>query len=139
MFYGTGILAFLGILCIIASMLLMFYSMTASSGTEEHLQVKQERKINGGGVIFIGPVPIIFGSDKNSVYHAHAGFSNYNRNDDFTVDTNSLNYFLLLMPLLCPLLLLCLQVHCFQRQAACSPFLTPSTLLHLQYCFLVLL
>ena len=63
-FYGTGVLAFIGGLCIIASMLLMFYSVTSTLGIEEeYAPVKQERKVKGGGVVFIGPVPIVFGSD----------------------------------------------------------------------------
>lgn len=68
-FYGAGIFAFLGILCIIASVLLMFYSITSFSGIEEeYLPVKQERKVKGGGIVFIGPVPIIFGSDTKVWY-----------------------------------------------------------------------
>lgn len=63
-FYGTGILAFLGMGCIIVSMFLMFYSMTLTLGVEEeYAPVKQGRKVKGGGIVFIGSVPIIFGSD----------------------------------------------------------------------------
>ena len=63
-FYATGILAFIGMGCIIVSMFLMFYSMTQTLGVEEeYAPVKQERKVKGGGIVFIGPVPIIFGSD----------------------------------------------------------------------------
>jgi len=63
-FYATGVLAFLGMLCIIVSMFLMFYSMTQPLGVEEEYSpVKQERNVKGGGVVFIGPVPIVFGSD----------------------------------------------------------------------------
>jgi uncharacterized protein (TIGR00304 family) len=69
-FYGTGILAFFGILCIVVSMFLMFYSMTSILGDEEEhvAPVKQERKVKAGGIIFIGPVPIVFGSDTKIVY-----------------------------------------------------------------------
>ncbi|MDI6916965.1 MAG: DUF131 domain-containing protein [Thermoplasmatales archaeon] len=64
-FYGTDVFAFLGFLCIVASMFLIFYSMTQTLGAEEEyaIPVKQERKIKGGGVVFIGPIPIVFGSD----------------------------------------------------------------------------
>ena len=36
------------------------------SGNEESYSEKAELKIRGGGVIMLGPIPIIFGSDKES-------------------------------------------------------------------------
>lgn len=36
------------------------------SGNEESYSEKTELKIRGGGVIMLGPIPIIFGSDKES-------------------------------------------------------------------------
>lgn len=64
-FYGTGILAFLGMLCIVVSMFLMFYSMTSifEYRKEDVAESAEEKKMEGGGIVFIGPVPIIFGSD----------------------------------------------------------------------------
>jgi uncharacterized protein (TIGR00304 family) len=56
-FYGLGIvLIFAGMLIILAAILLLFLS-----------GVKGEGKVKGGGAIIIGPFPIIFGTDKESV------------------------------------------------------------------------
>jgi uncharacterized protein (TIGR00304 family) len=55
--YGLGIgLIFAGMLIILVAILLLFLS-----------SVKGEGKIKGGGAIIIGPFPIIFGTDKESV------------------------------------------------------------------------
>jgi uncharacterized protein (TIGR00304 family) len=55
--YGLGIvLIFAGMLVILVAILLLFLS-----------NVKGEGKAKGGGVIIIGPFPIIFGTDKESV------------------------------------------------------------------------
>jgi len=55
--YGLGIvLIFAGMLIILAAILLFFLS-----------NVKGEGKVKGGGAIIIGPFPIIFGKDKESV------------------------------------------------------------------------
>jgi len=55
--YGLGIvLIFAGMLIILAAILLLFLS-----------NVKGEGKAKGGGAIIIGPLPIIFGTDKESV------------------------------------------------------------------------
>jgi len=55
--YGLGIaLIFAGMLVILVAILLLFLS-----------NVKGEGKVKGGGVIIIGPFPIIFGTDKESV------------------------------------------------------------------------
>lgn len=40
------------------------HDLTNGQGTEGHGTEKLGKKVNGGGVIFIGPIPIIFGSDK---------------------------------------------------------------------------
>ena len=54
------LLVFIGILVILAGMLSMAYHTwkTGGDGVE-----KPETGVRGGGVIMIGPVPIIFGSD----------------------------------------------------------------------------
>jgi uncharacterized protein (TIGR00304 family) len=49
-------LIFAGMLVILAAIFLLFLSST-----------KGERKVKGGGAIIIGPFPIIFGTDKESV------------------------------------------------------------------------
>ena len=54
------LLVFIGILVILAGMLSMVYQTwkTGGDGVE-----KPETGVRGGGVIMIGPIPIIFGSD----------------------------------------------------------------------------
>jgi uncharacterized protein (TIGR00304 family) len=55
--YGLGITLILaGMAIILAAILLFFISSIRGKG-----------KIKGGGVILIGPVPIVFGTDKESV------------------------------------------------------------------------
>lgn len=55
--YGLGIaLIFAGILIIILAVILAFFS-----------NVKEAGKVKGGGAIIIGPFPIIFGTDKETV------------------------------------------------------------------------
>lgn len=57
MLYGLGIaLIFVGSLVILTAILLLFFS-----------SVKGEGKVKGGGAIIIGPIPIIFGTDKKSI------------------------------------------------------------------------
>jgi len=54
------LLVFIGILVILAGMLSMVYQTwkTGGDGME-----KPETGVRGGGVIMIGPIPIIFGTD----------------------------------------------------------------------------
>jgi len=55
--YGLGIaLIFAGMLVILAAILLLFISNT-----------RKGEKVKGGGAIIIGPIPIIFGTDKESI------------------------------------------------------------------------
>jgi len=55
--YHLGMaLIFAGILTIIVAMLLLFFSNFRKSG-----------RVKGGGAIIIGPVPIVFGTDKESL------------------------------------------------------------------------
>jgi len=54
---GLGIaLIFAGMLVILVAIFLLFFS-----------SIKGEGKVKGGGAIIIGPFPIIFGTDKESV------------------------------------------------------------------------
>jgi uncharacterized protein (TIGR00304 family) len=56
-FYSLGIsLIFIGILVIFTAIILLAIS-----------DVKGGGKIKGGGAIIIGPIPIIFGTDKQSI------------------------------------------------------------------------
>lgn len=55
--YGLGIaLIFAGIIVILVAVILLFVAC-----------VKEGRKVKGGGALIIGPFPIIFGTDKESV------------------------------------------------------------------------
>jgi uncharacterized protein (TIGR00304 family) len=55
--YGLGIaLIFAGILVILLAIILLFIS-----------SIKGEGRVRGGGAIIIGPFPIIFGTDKQSI------------------------------------------------------------------------
>ena len=55
------LLVFIGILVILAGMLSMVYQ-TWKTGFGDGME-KSETGVRGGGVIMIGPLPIIFGSD----------------------------------------------------------------------------
>ena len=55
--YGLGIaLIFVGMLVILVAVILLFLASVRGRG-----------KLRGGGAIIIGPFPIIFGTDKESV------------------------------------------------------------------------
>ena len=55
--FGLGFaLIFAGILIILIAVVLLFVS-----------GVREEGKVKGGGAIIIGPFPIIFGTDKESI------------------------------------------------------------------------
>jgi len=55
--YGLGIaLVFVGMFVILVAVILLFLASVRGKG-----------KVRGGGAIIIGPVPIIFGTDKESV------------------------------------------------------------------------
>ncbi|MBX5328272.1 MAG: DUF131 domain-containing protein [Candidatus Bathyarchaeota archaeon] len=55
--YSLGIaLIFVGMLIVLVAMVLLFVS-----------NIRKKGKIRGGGAIIIGPFPIIFGTDKDSV------------------------------------------------------------------------
>ncbi len=80
-FYGSGILAFLGMICIMAAIFLAFFGFATRFAEEESYgkepppqttkpsrpgQTAEPRigkSIKGGGVVLIGPIPVIFGSD----------------------------------------------------------------------------
>jgi len=58
------------ILIFLGSLILIFWIITRSVETravlkeETNLSENKSEKINGGGVIMIGPLPIVFGTDK---------------------------------------------------------------------------
>ena len=55
--YGLGITLIIGgvVIMVIATLMMLFSS------------VKGKAKVKGGGAIIIGPVPIVFGTDKESL------------------------------------------------------------------------
>ncbi|BCU68525.1 hypothetical protein HS7_19620 [Sulfolobales archaeon HS-7] len=60
---GIGILLFIvGFLVILVG---TFYEFFHASKKSVDRQEETERKTEAGGIIFIGPIPIIFGSSKN--------------------------------------------------------------------------
>lgn len=62
-------LIFIGIAAVIIGILLVFIGTALlSSGKEE-----SNGKVSTGGVILIGPIPIVFGNDKNMVSLAIVG------------------------------------------------------------------
>ncbi|UCE73853.1 MAG: DUF131 domain-containing protein [Methanomassiliicoccales archaeon] len=70
-FYGSGLFAFMGVLCIMAAMILGFIGfaerMVEQEGNEprsaQSTAPRIQKSVKGGGVVLIGPIPIIFGSD----------------------------------------------------------------------------
>ena len=71
-FHGSGLFAFFGVLCIMAAIILVFLGFAAHASEPEGFEGQQarhqtgpktQRTIKGGGVVLIGPIPIIFGSD----------------------------------------------------------------------------
>lgn len=56
------LLVFIGMLVILAGVFSMAYQSWKTGGME-----KPETSVRGGGVVMIGPIPIIFGSDVGAV------------------------------------------------------------------------
>jgi uncharacterized protein (TIGR00304 family) len=59
-----------GSILIILGFLLVAYGMMGKESEEPDEErpegAGKEKKVKGGGVIFIGPVPVVFGTDKKS-------------------------------------------------------------------------
>ncbi|MGB8216537.1 MAG: TIGR00304 family protein [Candidatus Methanoperedens sp.] len=55
-----------GSFLLILGFLLVAFGMMSKEGMEEERpeEMSKEIKVKGGGVIFIGPVPVVFGTDK---------------------------------------------------------------------------
>ncbi len=64
--YGTGAYLAMGILLIFLSFIMFFIFLGHPRvGSREIKRTKTEKESSYGGVIFIGPIPIIFGKDKS--------------------------------------------------------------------------
>ncbi|MDI6708031.1 MAG: DUF131 domain-containing protein [Candidatus Thermoplasmatota archaeon] len=70
-FYTTGLLGFLGALFIILSLILFVFGFTKGLVYEEEQEItpagKGEKKLKAGGIVLLGPIPIIFGTDRSLV------------------------------------------------------------------------
>jgi uncharacterized protein (TIGR00304 family) len=72
-FFGSGPFAFLGVLSILMAIFLAFVGFAHQNGerfedsdepaSRKPTESGRDSSIKGGGVVLIGPVPIIFGSD----------------------------------------------------------------------------
>ncbi|UCE39231.1 MAG: DUF131 domain-containing protein [Thermoplasmata archaeon] len=80
-FYGSGLFSFLGVLCIMAAIFFGFFGFAQSAVGSEDLngeheprtsqpysqnqraQPRVQKTVKGGGVVLIGPIPVVFGSD----------------------------------------------------------------------------
>ncbi|MGI6482048.1 MAG: TIGR00304 family membrane protein [Methanobacterium sp.] len=60
-------LVFIGIAVVIAGMLLTFIGTAILSSGKNNNQESNNSKVSTSGVILIGPIPIIFGNDKNMI------------------------------------------------------------------------
>ena len=69
---GSSIYAFLGVICFFMAIILFMFGFTSSLKSEELDYEYDERppekktSIKGGGVILIGPIPIVFGSNRKT-------------------------------------------------------------------------
>jgi len=65
---GSGLFGFFGFICIIASIFIFLFGLTNFIQNDiyatKDLNIKPRKKtsIKGGGVVLIGPIPIVFGS-----------------------------------------------------------------------------
>jgi uncharacterized protein (TIGR00304 family) len=57
----------IGFVLITVGVLIVIVVVLASRGKTAKKEGESEAKVKGGGVIMIGPIPIIFGNDKKSV------------------------------------------------------------------------
>jgi uncharacterized protein (TIGR00304 family) len=54
-------LVFIGVAIILVGFLVVFIAMMTASGSSENGE--KRNRVKGGGVILLGPIPIVFGSD----------------------------------------------------------------------------
>jgi len=66
MIYGTGVYLAIGILLIFLSFIMFFLFLGHPKVVNREIKkTKTQKDSSYGGVIFIGPIPIIFGKDKS--------------------------------------------------------------------------
>ncbi|WP_343044083.1 TIGR00304 family membrane protein [Methanolobus zinderi] len=63
----SSLLIYAGLLLIMLGFLLLISGSLGSMFKNSGEQENQEADVKGGGIIMIGPIPIVFGSDKSSV------------------------------------------------------------------------
>lgn len=63
----SSLLIYAGLLLIMLGFLLLISGSLGSMFKNSGEQESQGTDVKGGGIIMIGPIPIVFGSDKNSV------------------------------------------------------------------------
>lgn len=61
-------LIFIGIAVVIVGILLTFIGTALISSGKSHNNEKGNGTVSTGGVILIGPIPIIFGNDKSMIW-----------------------------------------------------------------------
>jgi uncharacterized protein (TIGR00304 family) len=67
-FSGSGIFSFVGVLCIMAALMIGFMGIAQKMAESEKSQPNEKKTpsdkkpLKGGGVVLIGPIPIVFGS-----------------------------------------------------------------------------
>ena len=60
--YGAGLIMMIGILMIFLSFISLFFILPLQDDTQP---IESQRESKWGGVIFIGPIPIVIGKDKS--------------------------------------------------------------------------
>lgn len=65
---GSGVYPLLGFIFIFIAILLFMFGLTTHIGPEElqvedEYQTRKKTSVKGGGVVLIGPIPIVFGSN----------------------------------------------------------------------------
>lgn len=67
---GSGLYSFVGMLCIFCSFVLFMISWSKVSFVDQYSNGTDSKKskVESGGLILIGPFPIVFGSNKNIAF-----------------------------------------------------------------------
>lgn len=66
---GSGFISFLGVILVIVSIFLFMYGFVyenndySSNQFKDSFESKTNKSVKGGGIVLIGPIPIIFGTN----------------------------------------------------------------------------